>query len=456
MKEVPVPAGRHTPRKLSRRRPWRILIIAALGVLLALAGSRLVLSNDAIRGKLRSLVSRAEPDSPDGHWNPVRPIAEDDRLTPEQREKIKQLLSLGYAGGTRLFTAASGVTALDEASASNGLRFFISGHAPEAVLMTRDGEILHSWRYTYQDLHDALPGAFLPPVPATGCWRRARLLPGGDLLAIFEGHGLVKLDKRSRLIWSYAGKCHHDLDLDADGNINVLTREADVVHRLHPDDPVLLDFVTQLDHDGIFRRKIPLLEAFENSLFAELLPEPRISGDIFHTNTLELLDGSLAHRSPAFRAGNILISVRELDVIAVLDPRAESIVWAVKGPWSRQHEPTVLANGNILLCDNVGHQGTSRVMEIDPVTNETVWEYADGPQTPLFSETCGVSRRLANGNTLIVESDNGRVLEVAPDGLIVWEYYNPYRAGQERELIAAILDMEILPDDWYPAWLVEP
>ena len=96
-----------------------------------------------------------------------------------------------------------------------------------------------------QDLHDALPGAFLPPVPATGCWRRARLLPGGDLLAIFEGHGLVKLDKRSRLIWSYAGKCHHDLDLDADGNINVLTREADVVHRLHPDDPAYRNLVAR-------------------------------------------------------------------------------------------------------------------------------------------------------------------------------------------------------------------
>ncbi|MBU0741880.1 arylsulfotransferase family protein [bacterium] len=446
-------AGSRHQRGHARRRPWRVPLIIALGGLFALAGLRLLLSSDGIRGMVRSLVTRAEPDSPDGQWNPVRPVVADDRLSPEQREKIKRLLSLGYAGGTRPASVASGVTVIDETLASRGLRFFISGHAPEAMLMTRDGEIVHAWRYAYEDLHASRPAVFPPPVSATGCWRRARLLPDGDLLAIYEGHALIKLDRRSRLIWSYAGKCHHDLDLDAGGNIYVLTREADVVPRLHPDDPVLLDYVTLLDHDGVFQRKIPLLEAFENSPYAGLLPKPGVSGDIFHTNTLELLDGRLVDRSPAFRAGNMLISVRELDAIAVLDPRTETIVWAAKGSWSRQHEPTVLASGNILLFDNVGHRGHSCVLEIDPVSLESIWEYADGPQTPLFSETCGAGRRLANGNTLIVESDNGRALEVTPDTRIVWEYYNPHRAGEERELIAAIPDMEILPDEAYPVWL---
>ena len=44
------------------------------------------------------------------------------------------------------------------------------------------------------------------------------------------------------------------------------------------------------------------------------------SGDIFHTNTLEVLDGRFAGRDPAFRKGNLLISVLKLDTLAVLDP----------------------------------------------------------------------------------------------------------------------------------------
>jgi len=46
-------------------------------------------------------------------------------------------------------------------------------------------------------------------------------------------------------------------------------------------------------------------------------------------------------------------------------------------------------------------------------------------------------------------------LEVTDGQRIVWEYYNPYRAGEQRELIAAILDMEILPDDRMTLWLYE-
>jgi archaeosine-15-forming tRNA-guanine transglycosylase len=39
----------------------------------------------------------------------------------------------------------------------------------------------------------------------------------------------------------------------------------------------------------------------------------------------------------------------------------------------------------------------------------------------------GDQQRLTNGNTLITESEGGRILEIAPDGEIVWEFINPVR-----------------------------
>ena len=446
-------ARRH--RVYDRPRLLGLASLIILGGIAILAAGHLALSHDGIRDTLRTVVKGAPPAAPAGQWSPLRDFVPRQVLSIDQKARIDQLESLGYSGGTRLTTGYSGVTAIDDRLASRGLRFFTSGHAPRAVLMDRDGSIVHAWTYAYEDVYESLPGAFLPPSTATACWRRTRLLPNGDLLAIYEGHALIRLDSDSRLQWSYAGHCHHDLDLDASGNIYVLTREACVLPRLHPEDPVLLDAVTLLDADGRFQRRIPLLEAFENSPFADLLPDPPVSGDIFHTNTLELLDGSLADRVPAFREGNLLISIRELDVIAVLDPRTETIVWATTGDWSRQHEPTILGNGNMLLFDNLGQTGRSRVMEFDPVTLDVVWLYANTPETPLYSETCGAARRLANGHTLIVESDNGRALEVTHGGHVVWEYYNPYRAGEQRELIAAILDMEILPDNRDFTWLFD-
>ena len=68
---------------------------------------------------------------------------------------------------------------------------------------------------------------------------------------------------------------------------------------------------------------------------------------------------------------------------------------------------------------------SSRVIEVDPRTNETVWEYRDTPPYNFFSPYISGARRLANGNTLITEGMFGRMFQVTPDGEVVWEYVNP-------------------------------
>lgn len=442
-------------RPHARRPASKVLATFLVVGVVAVVGGGLLLETPKGRGALRRIVHGAPRPELPGHWNPVQARNASTLSDRERQERIRRLESLGYSGVSRHSGGDAGVTVLNESLAEPGLRFYVSGHAPEAVLMERDGRVVHTWTYDYADLVRDHPEEFQPPVPATGCWRRAHLLHDGSLLAIYEGHGLVKIDRESREVWGYPGHCHHDLDIAPDGTIAVLTREVRIEPRFHPEEPVLLDAVTFLDPEGRPLRRIELLDAFEHSPFADLLPVAPVSGDLFHTNTLEFLDGVLAEQSEAFRAGNVLISVRELDLLAVLDPRFGRIVWARRGPWKRQHEPTMLADGTLLLFDNLGQGGRSRVLEFDPFTMEPVWSYADGPATPLFSPTCGVARRLAGGNTLIVESDNGRAFEVTPDGALVWEFVNPYRAGAEGELIAAVMDMEVLSADASLDWLTD-
>ena len=66
----------------------------------------------------------------------------------------------------------------------------------------------------------------------------------------------------------------------------------------------------------------------------------------------------------------------------------------------------------------------------------------------LFSKTLGSCQRLPNGNTLITESENGRALEVTRDKRVVWEFYNPHRAGARGELVAVLFEMLRLPPDF--------
>jgi hypothetical protein len=239
------------------------------------------------------------------------------------------------------------------------------------------------------------------------------------------------------------------------GEIHTLTREARIIPDLDPERPIQEDYATILSPDGEVMRSISLIDCFRNSdRFREILEKRvRRHGDIFHTNTVSILDGSISENIGAFKRGNLLTSMRFLDTIAVVDLEREEVVWAYRGDFHRQHDPHVIGTGHLLLFNNRSEREHSTVQEYDPVTMSLVWEYPGTEDDPLYSKSCGAAQRLPNGNTLITESDNGRALEVTPEKDIVWEFYNPARAGDHHEFIATLFEMQRLDPDFPLQWV---
>jgi outer membrane protein assembly factor BamB len=263
----------------------------------------------------------------------------------------------------------------------------------------------------------------------------------------------VKVDARSRLVWANPIAAHHDMAVLDDGRVYVLTRKAHMVPRVYPDAPVLEDFVTLLDSAGEELRSFSLLEALERSPYrAQLDDRPKKKGDIFHTNSLEVLEGRLEALGPHWKRGNLLLSSRKLDAVWIVDPESESLVWSLRGDFKGQHDPTILANGHLLLFDNQGRPGASSVQELDPATGELVWEYRGSNEHPFYTRFLGTASRLSNGNTLVTESENGRAFEVTTSGKRVWEFYTPHRAGTQNEFIASMAEMTRLPVDFPTDW----
>ena len=217
--------------------------------------------------------------------------------------------------------------------------------------MDMSGKVLHRWRYPYKRVWPDAVKDF--ERFGSKWWRRVHLYDNGDLLAIFGGLGIIKLDKSSNLIWARKNNAHHDLQVMANGDIYVLTREPKVVPWVHEVEPTLEDFLSVLDPDGKEKRRVSILEAFRKSPYKDYVFQGvRKTGDVSHTNTVHVLDGSLADRIPAFRKGNVLTSMNALGVLAVLDPDRGEIVWALKSPPWGQHDPQILDNGNLLVFDN--------------------------------------------------------------------------------------------------------
>ena len=216
--------------------------------------------------------------------------------------------------------------------------------------------------------------------------------------------------------------------------------------------------------------------------------EERGTSDWLHINAMAYVGPNRWYDDgdERFHPDNVIWSSRNANIIAIID-RTGAVVWRM-GPDYRddpalaelgqivgQHHPHIIPKGlpgagNLLVFDNGGAGGYgapnptaptgrnsadrfwSRVLEVNPVTFEKVWEYSLGGQLRLkfFSNFVSSAQRLPNGNTLITEGANGRIFEVTAESEIVWEYVSPYFDERDTGPTNSIFRAHRVPYDWVP------
>jgi hypothetical protein len=352
----------------------------------------------------------------------------------------------------------------------DGFTLYTTTEASRATLIDMRGETVHQWALPFSKAWPRAPHIRFPVSDAQVNWFRCHLYPNGDLLAIYVcdvdtpyGYGLVKLNKDSQLLWKYPGRVHHAVDVAEDGTLYTLSQKLErkpLAGMEFLPSPYIADSLVVLSPEGEELKTIPILEMFRRSPYAlmvsliakslapeslspadELSPPPiRIAtqgsssdpfskGDFIHANSVRVLSRALAPKFPLFKPGQVLISLRNLDILAVVDTHTESVVWAARGIWRLQHDPEFLENGHLLLYDNSGSGKGCRVLEYDPVAQAIPWAYDSENATPFRAEYRGMKQRLPNRNTLIVDPDHLRIFEVTFDKELVWESFCPHVAA---------------------------
>jgi len=376
------------------------------------------------------------------------------QMTAEEKERLKSLSTLPYLQGYFSAPELTGVIRYNRALSNKGLTLYASGHDGAAYLIDMIGHVLHEWHYKLKDIWPELVAKKIAPF-----WENIYLYENGDLLAIYNHGGIIKLDKDSNLLWAYKCPAHHDIDVDENGFIYTLTDDE-----IQPREGLsaLDNSILILNPEGEPVRKISFLNAMQNSKVPEIQEYfKRVLGiilnggeDVFHGNTLEILNGRAAESNPAFKKGNILVCMLTISSIGVIDPVAGEMVWML-GPkiwFEGQHNPNLLDNGNILIFDNHfgGSKTQSRVLEFDSQTLQHIWSYMD---EGFYTDTHGTNVRLDNGNTLVVESNTGRIFELTMQGAIVWEFLNPHTTGEDNDLIAAVFAAYRIAPPFVSSWL---
>ena len=238
------------------------------------------------------------------------------------------------------------------------------------------------------------------------------------------------------------------------------------------------DMLIEIDKDNNIIWRWNLNEHFRELGFSEeakntICAHPsltRSGGDWMHVNCASWLGPNkwFDAGDERFDPENIILDGRNTNILAIISKKTGKIVWKLGPDYTTpearhigqiigQHHTHMIprglpGEGNILVFDNGGWAGYgapnpgskdgtsnalrdySRVIEFDPTTLRIVWEcrpaslgyaqpfIADHFYSPYISS----AQRLPNGNTLITEGSDGRLLEVTPDFEVVWEYISPY------------------------------
>ena len=333
----------------------------------------------------------------------------------------------------------TGLTWHDAAKSCKGYTMLAPIGGRDVLLLDMDGMVVKRWSFSdLAPFHGVLlengwllvlgtstdvrpPEGELGQEPP-GLPDRFRLLGGGAT-------ELREVDWDGNEHWRYANAgIHHDFVRLSNGNTLVpewVELPSELAGRVRGGarrsreklPPMLSDDIVEIDRSGAEVRRIHLWEFLDPGRDRICPLENR--WEWTHTNSLDATDDA------------ILFSCRQNSRVGLIDRSSGELRWKYGAPEVfHQHHASTLPNGHVLIYDNGMHRladlSYSRIVEVNPATDEVVWEYQANPREQFFSGHISGAERQSNGNTLICEGTSGRVFEVTREGEVVWEWVSPF------------------------------
>lgn len=300
------------------------------------------------------------------------------------------------------------VTHLEESRVFKGTTLLADMSAPsqpKVVEVDFNGNIL--WMY---EPTSVMRGAILD----------ATKLANGNMLITIRGSGIYEITRNGKVVWSHKDpSASHDADRLPNGNtlynLGWSKKGEDVVREVDPSGRIVWSWKGLEDYDR---------EPYGNIEFEGWM----------HVNAVTRM-----------RNGNTLISIRNFNTVTEVGPDGRVVRdWTFKSKGKRtgvrtrgkitgerNHEPELLDNGNMLLALRKPH----RFVEFDLDSQEVVWQWRH-PGGNRELRTNREANRLPNGNTL--GSAGNKLIEIAPDGAIVWQMMAPTGSRNHRKFHKAI------------------
>ena len=259
-------------------------------------------------------------------------------------------------------------------------------------------------------------------------------LPDGSVLVNTDkGDLLTRYDACGEPIWTREGAFHHSFAPDPDGGVWTWLGETSAFDQYQ--------YLVRFDPEtGETLERIGLVEDIigaspaQRAIFTLVPGEPierqrgyRTIPDTFHPNDLEALSPEMADAFPGLEAGDLLMSFRNISLVAVVDPDTRELRWWSHGPWIEQHDPDFQPSGEITVFNNNRKwpRKTSSIVAIDPATR-AVRTLEVEPGHRFYTQYMGKHELLEDGTLQVVVPFEGRALEFDADGRLALEINNVF------------------------------
>ncbi|MBW2027483.1 MAG: aryl-sulfate sulfotransferase [Deltaproteobacteria bacterium] len=341
-------------------------------------------------------------------------------------------------------------------------------------LMDMAGRILHTWRTAF-------------PV------HYGRLLPNGNMFAMLrrvsegsplaEGYHMggaggliVEYNWEGDVLFEWDDPCsHHDMAKLANGNYIYVGWEKiprDMAPRVrgglpgteHHDGTIFSDYFREIDPEGNILWEWHAFEHLDPDI--DVISPFHARNEWSHINNIDIMPD-----------GNVLSSSRHMDSAFIVEKDTGSILWrwgnvayydrdkgqvllgnvkdprTMGGPHAAHVIPEGLPGaGHMLVYDNGMYVYGSRAIEVDIKTGEILWQTEDHGPVPYvygrnhFSPFISNAQRLANGNTLLCEGQNGVFMEITREQELVWQYVRPTPSAGKRIMWGVFRAYRYAPD----------
>lgn len=257
-----------------------------------------------------------------------------------------------------------------------------------------------------------------------------------DSSLVFHGifSYLYKIDKHSNIVWKSKKLAHHSIEVDAEGNF--WTCSIDLKNDIANDNHFRDDAILCIDPNGVEKYFFSLTQVFfDNNLFYDLIGNASSITKIwaiydpFHLNDIQPTkeDGKYWDK------GDIFLSFRHPNLVALYRPSNDSIIWHKKGPWLMQHDVNIINDSIISVFNN----NPVYFENLKYFSNITYYNFAND-KTHIVGDSIfatisnGHQTYTSNGDLVIEETGNSIYFVLDSLGNLRNKFYIPYYSNSER------------------------